>query len=78
MGFYDKKEIEKKVKNLYDNGSVFLAYMRNETLFPYTIALKKLTQNDIVLHLSILQKEIASIQYLPLVYKEFQYKSIGT
>ncbi|MBD3823488.1 MAG: hypothetical protein IE916_03140, partial [Epsilonproteobacteria bacterium] len=33
---------------------------------------------DIVLHLSILQKEIASIQYLPLVYKEFQYKSIGT
>jgi len=74
------KEINKKVEKFYTSGRVFKAYINNEDLLPIEIKLPKITQKE-------LQKSFVSIQDrvkrlketgLPLVYKEFCFKTIGS
>lgn len=76
---YDKKELQQKALKFYSSGKFFIAFMQNEQIFPYKIALKKLSQDMVRKNISSLHQEIRKIQdsKYEVLYKEFNFKSIG-
>ncbi len=76
---YDIELIRKKALRLYENGDFFRSFMERETLFPYTISLKKPTQKELRLNFTTLFDEIKNLQrlHLMLEYREFTFKSMG-
>ncbi len=68
-----------KLEKIYLRGDIFKSYIEKTDIFPIVIKLKRITQKDIVQNFSAIQKEIQKLkaQNLPLVYREFNFKSIG-
>ena len=79
MHFYDIKQLYKKIEKFYDNGDIFRSYIENSSLFPLVISLKKVQQKDIQNNYALFSKELHSLQKtpLPLLYKEFDFKTLG-
>ena len=80
MIFYSIDDIFMKFKKLYDNGSIFKAFIEEKDIYPYVIKLKSLKQKDIVENFSIVLKEMESFKKIKLdiEYKEFKFKSLGS
>jgi len=79
MHFYDIKQLYKKIEKFYNNGDIFRSYIENSSLFPLVISLKKVQQKDIQNNYALFSKEFRSLQKtpLPLLYKEFDFKTLG-
>ena len=68
-----------KLEKIYSRGDIFKSYIENIDILPIVVKLKRITQKDIVQNFSIVQKEIQKLKTLnlPLVYREFNFKTIG-
>ncbi len=68
-----------KLEKIYSRGDIFKSYIENIDILPIVVKLKRITQKDIVQNFASLQKEIQKLKALnlPLVYREFNFKSIG-
>ncbi len=79
MHFYDIKQLYKKIEKFYNNGDIFRSYIENSSFFPLVISLKKVQQKDIQNNYALFSKELHSLQKtpLPLLYKEFDFKTLG-
>ena len=71
--------MKQKLEKFYTRGDVFKSYINSLDILPITVKLKKVTQKDITEDFATVQKEIKRLKELklPLVYKEFSFKSIG-
>lgn len=80
MQFFALDEIYKKIKREYERGFVFKSFIDNQNIFPMKITLKRVAQKDIQKNFTILIRDIEKLKKsnLPLLYKEFHFKSIGT
>ncbi len=78
--FFDTKEIFLKANKLYENAQLFVAFMEQKELFPYSIKLQKLKQSDIQKGYQTILKEIESLKKLKLeiLYQECHFKTIGS
>ncbi len=73
-------EMIQKLKKFYISGDIFKSYIEGKNILPITVKLKKITQKDITQNFTTIQKEIKKLKELnlPLVYKEFSFKNIGS
>ncbi|MCF6309868.1 MAG: DUF2220 family protein [Sulfurimonas sp.] len=80
MKFYDKQEIFSKALKIYTSGKVFVDFIEASELFPLELKLKKLKQSDLQSDFSSVRDERNLLQKegLELVYKEFNFKTLGT
>lgn len=73
-------QVLKRLEKFYNSGEIFKSYIIDDyDILPIVVKLKKITQKDITQSFSTIQKEIRKLKELrlPLVYKEFSFKSIG-
>ena len=71
--------MKQKLEKFYIRGDVFKSYIAEHDVLPIVVKLKKITQKDISQDFSKVQKDIKRLKELklPLIYKEFSFKSIG-
>ncbi len=79
MHFFDVTVTEKKLYRYYERGDIFRSYIEKVDIFPLHIPLKKITQKDIQNSFTSILQDIKTLKAtnLPLLYKEFHFKSIG-
>ncbi len=71
--------MKQKLEKFYTRGDIFKSYIASYDILPITVKLKRVTQKDISQNYTTIQKELKKLKELklPLVYKEFSFKSIG-
>ena len=71
--------MKQKLEKFYTRGDIFKSYIASYDILPISIKLKRVTQKDISQNYTTIQKELKKLKELklPLVYKEFSFKSIG-
>jgi len=78
--FYSIEEIKKKVLKIYNNARLFRNFIEQGNLFPFTIKLKKIKQNDIQNNFTKIHNEIRRLQSsdFHIIYKDFHFKLLST
>ncbi len=73
------QRITKKLEKFYTRGDIFRSYIESSNILPIVVKLKRITQKDISQNYTSIQKELKKLKELklPLVYKEFSFKSLG-
>ena len=77
--FFDKNEILQKAIKIWNSGKFLSSVVCEDDIFPIIINLKKIKESDIKNNFSQILKELKELEKtnLPIVYKEFNFKSIG-
>ena len=77
--FFDKNEILQKAIKIWNSGKFLSSVVCEDDIFPIIINLKKIKELDIKNNFSQILKELKELEKtnLPIVYKEFNFKSIG-
>jgi len=78
--FFDIQELIRKAKKIYEQGDIFVAYIQNANIFPFSINLKNIKESDIKNDYTKVIQSIKKLENsgLPVVYKEFAFKSLGS
>lgn len=80
MIYFDREEILKKASRLYGSGKLQLAYLNgSNTIFPFHISLKKITERMIRQDYTTVRKEAGILERsgLPCKYRTFRFAAIG-
>lgn len=77
--FFDIQELTRRAKKIYEQGDIFVAYIQNENIFPFSINLKNIKESDIKNDYTKIIQSIKKLENsgLPVAYKEFAFKSFG-
>ena len=78
--FYSVEEIRKKAFKIYNRGEVFRNFLKQGTLFPFEIKLKKIKQKDIQNNFTKIHKQIQELQAqkFHILSKDFRFKLLST